>query len=217
MSDNLLDPSEVRICGQKMMVSSVPDDQSLFCNRPLGHDGLHAWKSDFQFYKRPPAAAGDLQAQIAALVAAVTARNQQISSLSEQVRLGFEASTSQQNAAAARAENLAAELKALSTRVHDIQQFQFDRAGALRDILTTIEQELSALESGLVEHDAYAKALNEKMASSEYVKVTNQMREFMGAIALHVANGEMEIKHKSAQLQHNQQLKAKKAARKRSK
>ena len=152
-----------------------------------------------------------------ALRQAVTARNQQISSLSEQVRLGFEASTSQQNAAAARAENLAAELKALSTRVHDIQQFQFDRAGALRDILTTIEQELSALESGLVEHDAYAKALNEKMASSEYVKVTNQMREFMGAIALHVANGEMEIKHKSAQLQHNQQLKAKKAARKRSK
>jgi len=158
-----------------------------------------------------------IQASIDALRAAIVSRNGLLEVISEQIRRGFEASTSQQNAAAARAENLDAELIA----IEKIEAAFCNRLAALEATAhangSLVAERLSALENSLVEHDAYAKALNEKMASSEYVKITNQMREFMGAIALHIASGEMEINHKSAQLQHKQQLKAKKAARKRSK
>ena len=48
-----------------------------------------------------------VQASIDALRAAIVSRNGLLESISEQIRRGFEASTGQQNAAAARAENLA--------------------------------------------------------------------------------------------------------------
>ena len=34
-------------CGTKIMAAWVPDAQSLFCTLPKGHDGLHAWQSDW--------------------------------------------------------------------------------------------------------------------------------------------------------------------------
>lgn len=40
-------------CGVKLMQDWVPSGQSLFCNRPKGHEGLHQWHSQWQTF--PPA------------------------------------------------------------------------------------------------------------------------------------------------------------------